>query len=79
MAFAKSQLGAGTVLPRKGTVFVSVREADKDAIVAAMRELVALGLPHSRHARHASARWPSTASPASRSTRCWRGARTSST
>ena len=30
MAFAKSQLGAGTVLPRKGTVFVSVREADKE-------------------------------------------------
>jgi carbamoyl-phosphate synthase large subunit len=43
MAFAKSQLGAGTVLPRKGTVFVSVREADKPGIVPAMRELVELG------------------------------------
>jgi carbamoyl-phosphate synthase large subunit len=43
MAFAKSQLGAGTVLPRKGTVFVSVREADKAGIVPAMRELVELG------------------------------------
>jgi carbamoyl-phosphate synthase large subunit len=43
MAFAKSQLGSGTVLPRKGTVFVSVREADKAAIVAAMRDLVDLG------------------------------------
>jgi carbamoyl-phosphate synthase large subunit len=43
MAFAKSQLGSGTVLPRKGTVFVSVREADKGAIVAAMRDLVDLG------------------------------------
>src|SRR5262249_59445686 len=35
--------GAGTVLPRKGTVFVSVREADKAGIVPAMRELVELG------------------------------------
>ncbi|HEU4378565.1 MAG TPA: carbamoyl-phosphate synthase large subunit, partial [Hyphomicrobiaceae bacterium] len=43
MAFAKSQLGSGTVLPRKGTVFVSVREADKAAIVDAMRDLVDLG------------------------------------
>ncbi len=43
MAFAKSQLGSGTVLPAKGTVFVSVREADKGAIVAAIRELVDLG------------------------------------
>ena len=43
MAFAKSQLGSGTVLPRKGTVFVSVREADKGAIVGAMRDLVDLG------------------------------------
>jgi len=31
IAFAKSQLGGGSRLPRKGTVFVSVREADKDA------------------------------------------------
>src|ERR1700756_2252468 len=38
IAFAKSQLGGGTRVPRKGTVFVSVREIDKDArIVAAMR------------------------------------------
>ena len=29
IAFAKSQLGGGTSLPRSGTVFVSVREADK--------------------------------------------------
>jgi carbamoyl-phosphate synthase large subunit len=43
MAFAKSQLGSGTVLPRKGTVFVSVREADKGAILDAMRDLVDLG------------------------------------
>src|SRR6185437_11521759 len=33
MAFAKSQIAAGTVLPTKGSVFISVRDGDKDAIV----------------------------------------------
>jgi carbamoyl-phosphate synthase large subunit len=43
IAFAKSQLGGGSRLPRNGTVFVSVRDADKDArIVAAMRTLAEL-------------------------------------
>jgi len=43
IAFAKSQLGGGSRLPRQGTVFVSVRDADKDArIVAAMRILTEL-------------------------------------
>jgi carbamoyl-phosphate synthase large subunit len=32
-AFAKSQLGGGTVLPSKGCVFVSVKDADKPWIV----------------------------------------------
>ncbi len=43
MAFAKSQLGSGTTLPREGTVFVSVRDADKDSILDAVRDLIALG------------------------------------
>jgi len=43
IAFAKSQLGAGLKLPRSGTVFVSVRDSDKDRIVAPLRELVDLG------------------------------------
>ena len=43
MAFAKSQLGAGQVLPMQGTVFVSVQDADKDRIVAPVRELEAMG------------------------------------
>ena len=30
LAFAKSQIGAGNKLPLKGTVFVSVRDADKE-------------------------------------------------
>ncbi len=44
IAFAKSQLGGGSRLPRKGTVFVSVRDADKDArILGAVRILTELG------------------------------------
>ena len=43
LAFAKSQIGAGNKLPLKGTVFVSVRDADKDNLLDAMRELSTLG------------------------------------
>ncbi len=43
LAFAKSQIGGGNSLPDGGTVFISVREADKDKIVAPARALVALG------------------------------------
>jgi carbamoyl-phosphate synthase large subunit len=44
IAFAKSQLGGGSRLPRKGTVFVSVRDADKDArILGAVKTLTDLG------------------------------------
>jgi carbamoyl-phosphate synthase large subunit len=43
MAFAKSQLGAGNILPLGGAVFVSVRDADKEGILGAMRDLVDLG------------------------------------
>ena len=42
-AFAKSQLGAGTVLPTGGTVFISVKDDDKAAIVPAARALVEAG------------------------------------
>ncbi|VXC85785.1 carbamoyl-phosphate synthase large subunit [Sphingomonas sp. 8AM] len=42
-AFAKSQLGAGTVLPTSGAVFVSVKAGDKDLIVPAVRALVDAG------------------------------------
>ena len=31
MAFAKSQFGAGQQIPRQGTVFISVRDADKES------------------------------------------------
>ena len=43
IAFAKSQMGAGSKLPREGTVFVSVRDEDKPLIVDAMRRLEADG------------------------------------
>jgi carbamoyl-phosphate synthase large subunit len=43
IAFAKSQLGAGQKLPTSGTVFVSVKDSDKDRIIAPLRELTDLG------------------------------------
>ncbi|WP_375272419.1 carbamoyl-phosphate synthase large subunit [Sphingomonas sp.] len=43
-AFAKAQLGAGTVLPTAGAVFVSVKDSDKPLIVPAARQLVEAGL-----------------------------------
>jgi carbamoyl-phosphate synthase large subunit len=43
IAFAKSQLGGGTRVPRSGTVFVSVRDSDKPRILEALKTLVALG------------------------------------
>jgi carbamoyl-phosphate synthase large subunit len=43
IAFAKAQLGAGTVLPEAGTVFVSVKETDKPVIEPAVRSLIDLG------------------------------------
>jgi carbamoyl-phosphate synthase large subunit len=42
-AFAKSQMGGGTRVPHSGTVFVSVRDADKPRIVESLRQLTALG------------------------------------
>lgn len=43
IAFAKSQIGGGTNLPRAGTVFVSVRDADKARILPSIKMLAALG------------------------------------
>ena len=42
-AFAKAQLGAGTVLPTGGTVFVSVKDSDKPVILPAVRKMAAMG------------------------------------
>src|ERR1700736_23171 len=43
IAFAKSQIGGGSGLPRGGPVFVSVRDADKPRVLDAVRLLVSLG------------------------------------
>ena len=43
VAFAKSQLGSGTTVPKSGRVFVSVRDADKARILPTMRLLSELG------------------------------------
>lgn len=43
LAFAKAQLGAGVDLPRDGTLFVSVRDEDKQRILAPVKRLAELG------------------------------------
>jgi carbamoyl-phosphate synthase large subunit len=42
-AFAKSQVGAGLKLPLSGTVFISVKDADKDLTLKSARELLDMG------------------------------------
>ena len=42
-AFAKSQIGAGTRLPVGGTVFISVKDGDKDLVEAPARALTEMG------------------------------------
>ncbi|WP_298821734.1 carbamoyl-phosphate synthase large subunit [uncultured Roseibium sp.] len=42
-AFAKAQLGSGTGVPGKGTVFISMRDDDKAGVVDAVRSLEAAG------------------------------------
>ena len=43
ISYLKSQLAAGTKLPKKGNVFVSIRDLDKDKIVPLIKELDGLG------------------------------------
>jgi carbamoyl-phosphate synthase large subunit len=42
-AFMKAQLGAGQILPKSGTVFVSVKDKDKSAITPAVKRLLDMG------------------------------------
>jgi carbamoyl-phosphate synthase large subunit len=42
-AFVKSQMGAGTKLPREGNVFLTVKNGDKPRAVKVARDLVAMG------------------------------------
>ena len=43
LAYAKSQIAAGTILPKSGTVFVSIKDADKQALLPTIRRLKAMG------------------------------------
>jgi carbamoyl-phosphate synthase large subunit len=44
LAFLKAQMGAGTILPESGRVFLSVKDMDKTAALAsAARDLIAMG------------------------------------
>ncbi|HUI26873.1 MAG TPA: carbamoyl-phosphate synthase large subunit [Candidatus Kryptonia bacterium] len=42
-AFAKAEVAAGNVLPESGTVFISVRDEDKEAVLPVARRLVQEG------------------------------------
>ena len=78
VAFAKSQIGGGSKLPLTGTVFVSVKDSDKDKIMPPIRELAAMGfriIATRGTKRHLDAH----GIECERSTRCWRAARISST
>ena len=43
LAFAKSQMAAPPPLPKKGNVFVSVKDTDKESMIALAREFLTLG------------------------------------
>src|SRR5256885_1173928 len=43
LAYAKSQMAAPPPLPKSGNVFISVKDADKEAVIPLAREFVTLG------------------------------------
>jgi carbamoyl-phosphate synthase large subunit len=43
LAFAKSQLAAGTKLPTSGTIFISVRADDREAVIPIAKQFTAMG------------------------------------
>ena len=43
LAYAKSQIAAGSVLPTRGTIYISVRDADKEAVVPVAKSLADQG------------------------------------
>ena len=71
IAFAKSQIGGGTSLPRSGTVFVSVKDATSRA---SCRRSSCWPRSASRPSppREPSAIWPNRGWRRPRSTRCWK-------
>jgi carbamoyl-phosphate synthase large subunit len=43
LAYAKSQMAAPPPLPKKGNVFISVKDSDKEAVIPVAREFINLG------------------------------------
>jgi len=43
LAYAKSQMAAPPPLPKKGNVFISVKDSDKDSLIPVAREFIKLG------------------------------------
>ena len=43
LAYAKSQMAAPPPLPKKGNVFISVKDSDKESVIPVAREFVTLG------------------------------------
>ena len=77
VAFHKATLAAGDRLPREGTVFISVCDADKAAVVGVADTLARLGIPaagHLRHAHHARSATASRRSRCSSTPKAWSGA-----
>ena len=72
IAFAKSQIGGGTRLPRDGTVFVSVKDADKPRIVDAGAAAGRARLQDHRHLGHPALPGRTGGGSRPASTRCWR-------
>ena len=80
LAFLKAQMGAGIILPEAGRVFLSIKDMDKTAaLAAAARDLVAMGFEIV--ATRGTAAWLTAEGIAvrRRSTRSMKAARTSST
>ena len=78
-AFAKSQLGGGTVLPAAGCVFVSVKDADKAWMLEPVRLLAGRGFRIIATGGTCAATCEEQGFASSGSRRCWRAGRTSST
>ena len=51
-AFVKSQIAAGTKLPKSGKAFISVKPADRHKAVEVARATARTGLHPAGHARH---------------------------
>ena len=66
LAFGKALIAAGITLPDSGTVFVSVKDADKDNILPAVEKMVELGYSHHRDRRDGRPSRCARASPVER-------------